>query len=397
MLDDRLRWTNQQFGEVNAAFQLAYALSMLGFGWFVDRFGTKLGYAVSITAWSLAAAGHALAGSVTGFLSARFFLGLGEGGTFPTSIKSIALWFAQRERALATAFFNAGSNVGPMIAPLFVPVVAARYGWQSCFLIPAAAGFLWLVLWLTLYRVPISSEAPPPVSHLLSHPSHPSKKRGASPAVKRHRVSHLLRHREAWSFILAKALTDPIWWFFLIWLPDYFKKTRNLDIQHSWPHLVTIYGIVTVLSILGGYLPRQLIRAGYTPSAARKSTMLLAAFCALPILLATSVGNWQAVLLIGLAGSAHQAWSANLYCTASDKFPSEVVATLVGYGGMAGSLTAILFPIATGALLDHFGRTHQITHGYSILFGICSVAYLVAFAVQHALAPRFSKVAAAPL
>jgi ACS family hexuronate transporter-like MFS transporter len=382
MLDDRLHWSNRQFGEVNAAFQLAYAISMLGFGWFVDRFGTKLGYAISITAWSLAAAGHALAGSVGGFFAARFFLGLGEGGTFPTSIKSIALWFDQRERALATACFNSGSNVGPMVAPLFVPIVAEKFGWQACFLLASAAGFIWLVLWLCLYRTPaFSNSAAIPENG----------KRGGASAAGQQSLA-LLHYRQAWSFIIAKALTDPIWWFFLIWLPDYFKKTRHLDIQHSWPLLVTIYGIVTVLSIVGGWAPRPLIRAGYSANFARKSTMLTAAFLALPILLATSVGNWQAVVLIGIAGAAHQAWSANLYCTASDMFPAEVVATLIGYGGMAGSLSAIVFPIFTGALLDHFAKQNQITHGYSILFAICSVAYLAAFAVQHALAPRFAKI-----
>jgi MFS transporter, ACS family, hexuronate transporter len=389
ILDEQLHWTNEQFGWVNSAFQAAYAVGLLGFGVFIDRFGPRIGYAVSIVAWSIAAMAHAAVGSVRGFIFARAALGLGEGGNFPSSIKAVALWFPKKERAFATALFNSGTNVGAIIAPAVVPLMALRWGWQMPFIVMGVAGLLWLVLWLPLYNDPNKVER-------LSREELAYIRSDADEAAagQQGRISWgtLLRYPQAWSFITAKLLTDPVWWFFLIWLPTYFKSTRGLDIKTSWVHLVTIYAIITVLSIGGGWLTGAIARSGMAVGRARKTAMLIFACAVLPILLVTRASDWGAVVLIGIAGAAHQAWSANLFTTVSDMFPKRAVASLVGLGGMAGSIGGIFFPVFTGRLLDKFQAAGNITAGYAILFGVCGSAYLVAFAINHLLAPKFEPV-----
>ncbi len=387
-LDRELGWSNEQFGLVNSAFQGAYAVGLLVFGWFVDRYGTKIGYAVSISLWSLAALSHALVGSVGGFFGARIFLGASEGGNFPAAIKAVALWFPKRERAFATAIFNSGTNVGAIVAPAVVPFIAISLGWRWAFVFAGIAGFLWLFLWFPLYDVPekSASVSSAELAYINSDKDPPA---GTPIGWRR-----MLAHRQAWGFIVAKFMTDPVWWFFLTWLPDYFKASRGLDIRHSWIHLVTIYAIVTVLSIWGGSFSGSLIKRGWTVTRARKATMFLAAVCVLPILWVTRVADWPAVLLIGLAGASHQAWSANLFTTTSDVFPKKDVATLVGLGGMAGALGGMLFPWFSGMLLDRYHATGDVTQGYVILFGICASAYLVSFAIHHALSPTLEPVPA---
>jgi MFS transporter, ACS family, hexuronate transporter len=384
ILDGELHWSNEQFGEVNAAFQAAYALGLLGFGAFVDRKGTRAGYAVSIAAWSLAAVGHAFVASISGFIAIRIALGLGEGGNFPSAIKAVAHWFPKKERALATAVFNSGANVGAILAPAIIPWLAYTWGWRSAFVAAGCAGFVWLIFGLPLYELPQRSRRvqPAELAHIQSDTEIDAN-------VQPLGARRILRHRQAWAFIAAKFLTDPVWWFFLIWLPDYFKKTRGLDIKHSWVHLVTIYSVVTVLSIVGGWLTGHLTRRGYSVSRARKTAMFSAALLVSPIFAVTQVGDWSAVFLIGLAGAAHQAWSANLFTSVSDIFPRRAVASVVGLGGMAGSLGGILFPIYSGKLLDRFQASGNITAGYAILFGVCGSAYLLAFVLNHLLAPQF--------
>jgi ACS family hexuronate transporter-like MFS transporter len=390
ILDDQLKWTNEQFGQVNAAFQAAYAVGLLLFGALIDRVGTKIGYAVSIAAWSLAAMGHALVGSIGGFFVARLALGLGEGGNFPSAIKSVALWFPKKERAFATALFNSGANVGAIVAPAIIPWLAFTWGWRSAFVAAGLAGFLWLILWLLLYNVPerIRGLRPTELAHIRSD----ADERIVSGPGSGVGWGRILRYRQAWGFIVAKFMTDPVWWFFLIWLPDYFKKTRGLDIKKSWVHLVTIYTIVTVLSILGSWLTGSLTRRGWGVSRARKTGMFISACFVLPILLVTRAGDWGAVVLIGVAGAAHQAWSANLFTSASDMFPKRALASVVGLGGMAGSLGGILFPLYTGKLLDRFQAAGNITAGYTVLFMICGSAYLIAFAINHLLARKFDPI-----
>jgi ACS family hexuronate transporter-like MFS transporter len=384
ILDEQLKWTNEEFGYVNSAFQGAYGIGLLAFGWFIDRYGTKVGYAVSIAAWSLAAFGHALVGSVGGFVVARIALGLGEGGNFPSAIKAVALWFPKRERALATSIFNSGTNVGAIIAPAIVPWIAFTWGWQAAFIAAGLAGFLWLFFWIPFYNVPekIKHLRQDELAHIRSD---------ADDAGNQEKIPwlRLLGYRQTWSFIIAKFLTDPIWWFFLIWLPDFFKQTRGLDIKTSWIHLVTIYAIVTVLSIIGGWVTGFLAKSGWTVTRARKTGMFVFALLVLPIYAVTSVGDWTAVLLIGLAGAAHQAWSANLFTTVSDMFPKRAVASVIGIGGMAGALGGMMFPVLTGKLLDAFKASGDITAGYAILFSICAFMYVVTFGIHHFLAPKF--------
>jgi MFS transporter, ACS family, hexuronate transporter len=387
ILDKEIGWTNEQFGWVNSAFQFAYGVGLLGFGWFVDRFGTKVGYAVSIAAWSVAAAAHALVGSVSGFITARACLGLGEAGNFPSAIKAVALWFPKRERAFATSIFNAGTNAGALVAPAIIPWMAFKFGWQSTFIAAGILGLLWLFLWIPFYDVPEK------IKHITE---------GELAIIRSDRDEQasdskvswlsLLGYKETWSFIIAKFLTDPVWWFFLIWLPDFFKKTYALDIKKSWLHIVTIYGIVTVLSIYGGWVTGYMTKRGWTVTRARKTGMLLFGLCVIPVFFATKVSVWPAVLLIALAGSAHQAWSANLFTTVSDMFPKKAVASVVGLGGMAGAAGGFIFPIYCGRVLDHFKAAGNETGAYTHLLHILPFAYLIAFTLNHLCAPKFEPV-----
>jgi MFS transporter, ACS family, hexuronate transporter len=383
ILDDELGWTNEQFGLVNSFFQGAYGFGLLFFGWFVDRYGAKVGYAVSIVGWSLAAMGHSFVASIQGFMVARAFLGVTEGGNFPSALKATALWFPKRERAFATSIFNAGTNAGPILAPAIVPWIAYSYGWQTTFIIAGLAGFLWLFLWIPFYHSPEKSKK-------LSKEEYDFIRSDKDEIETGHKVSwgRLLRYRQTWAYVVAKFLTDPVWWFFLIWLPDFFKKTRGLDIKQSWIHLVTIYTIVTILSIFGGWITGHLTKQGWSVTRARKTGLFVFALCVVPILFVASSGDWVAVLLIGLAGSAHQAWSANMYTTVSDMFPKYAVASVIGIGGMAGATGGMLFPIFTGRLLDSFTAAGDVSGGYHVLFLICASAYIITFFIHHLLAPK---------
>jgi ACS family hexuronate transporter-like MFS transporter len=384
-LDKEFGLTNEQFGFFNAAFQLAYGFSFIGFGWFIDRFGTKVGYALSIVLWSIAAAGHALVGSVNGFIGARMALGFGEAGNFPAAIKATAQWFPKRERAFATSIFNSGTNVGAIIAPLTIPFIAMQWGWRAPFVAAGILGFIWLIFWWLMYDVPEKHKSvkPAELAFIRSDPDEAAQERKVP-------WTALLGYRQTWSFIVAKALTDPVWWFFLTWLPDYFKKTRGLVISKSYLHIVVIYTLVTVLSIFGGWVTGYLAKSGWSVTRARKTGMLVFALCVLPILAAGQVGDWTAVLLIGFGMAAHQAWSANLYTTVSDMFPKRAVASVTGLGGMSGSLVGFGFPIFAGKLLDTFKDNPN--NAYAILFGICACAYVVAFIIHHLLAPKFEQI-----
>jgi len=403
-LDVQFGWNKAQFGAVNALFQGAYGLGLLWFGWFVDRRGVRAGYALSMIGWSFAAMAHALVNwlpvgrglhlfgttfsytalAVGAFGTCRVLLGLAEAGNFPSAVKGVAQWFPKRERAFATSLFNAGTNMGAIVAPAVVPFLAIRFGWPMPFIAAGVLGFAWLTFWLPMYAAPEQHPRCRPAELALINSDPPDP--GGSARVS---WGRLFSHRQTWSFIIAKFMTDPVWWFFLIWLPDFFNETRHLDIKHSWVHLVTIYVIVTVLSIFGGWVTGFLNQCGWSVTRARKTGMFAFALCVLPIYFVTGVGDWAAVLLIGLAGAAHQAWSANLYTTVSDMFPKKAVASVIGMGGMAGSFGGMLFPLLTGALLDHFKALGRVTAGYAILFGCCAFAYLVAFALHHLCAPKF--------
>jgi ACS family hexuronate transporter-like MFS transporter len=388
VLEQDLHWSNEDYGVINASFQAAYSVGLLFFGWYIDRVGVKIGYATSIVFWSVAAASHALVSTVTGFLGARIFLGLSEAGNFPAAIKTVAQWFPKSERAFATALFNSGANVGAIMAPAIVPWLLFHYSWHAPFIVAGGAGMIWVAIWWFYYAAPENHRGLSGRESAWIHQGQDVSESEKGPALS---WRALMGYRQTWSFAVAKALTDPVWYFLLIWLPDYFKKARGLDLKNSWPHLVTIYAVVTVLSLAGGWMTGYLNRRGWSITLARKTGLFCFALCALPVLAVSQAGDWEAVFLLGLTGAAHQAWSANLYTTVSDMFPNRSVATVIGIGSMAGSITSIFFTLVCGEMLDQFGQAGA-HHSYEILFGYCSCAYLIAFLLNHLLAPRFEPV-----
>jgi ACS family hexuronate transporter-like MFS transporter len=384
-LDQEIGWTNTQFADVNAGFLGAYAIGVLFFGRFIDKVGVKIGYATTVFLWGLAALSHTLVTSVEGFMFARIFLGLAEAGNFPAAIKATAQWFPQAERAFATALFNSGANVGAIAAPFLVPwLLKNGFTWHMPFYISGGASIVWVTVWWLFYNTPDKHKlvSPSELALIRSDPVTPEEN---APAVS---WLSLFSYPQSWSFIVAKFLTDPVWFFLLFWLPDYFKATRHLDIKSSWPHLMTIYAVVTVLSLFGGYLPGYLVRHGWSVTRARKTGLFIYALLVLPILAVTMVGDWTAVLLIGLVGAAHQSWSANLFTTVSDMFPRNTIGSLIGMGTMAGGIGSMLFQHVCGKVLDTSGAGHAQA-GYFLLFAYAACAYLVAFGLQHLLAPKF--------
>ena len=386
-LTNEIHWTDGQFANVNSCFLGAYAVGLLFFGRFIDRVGVRIGYATTVFLWSLAALCHTLVTTVEGFMLARIFLGLSEAGNFPAAIKAIAQWFPAAERAFATALFNSGANVGAIVAPFLVAWLLTFSTWHAPFFVAGAAGIVWVVVWLLFYSTPEKHKFVS-ASELALIRSDPVSLEESRPPVA---WFHLLRFSQTWSFIVAKFLTDPVWFFLLFWLPDYFKKTRHLDIKSSWPHLMTIYAVVTVLSLAGGYLPGYLVRHGWSVTRARKTGLFCYAVLVLPVLAVGMVGDWTAVLLIGLVGAAHQSWSANLYTTVSDMFPRNTIGTLIGMGSMAGAVGSMLFQYFCGHILDIYGPDHAQA-GYFLLFTYAAFAYLIAFGLQHLLAPKFEPV-----
>ena len=368
-------WNEAEYGYVNTAFQAAYALGLLLVGYLMDRFGTRKGFSISITFWSVAAMCHSLARSAFGFGAARFALGLGEAGNFPAAIKTVAEWFPKKERALATGIFNSGSNVGAIVAPLAVPFIAVNYGWQWAFVITGTLGFIWLIFWLKVYRRP---EEHPKLSkaelaHIQSDPAEPTAKIP---------WGRLIPHKQTWAFAIGKFLTDPIWWVYLFWLPKFLNTNYGLNITQIGLPLVIIYVAADIGSIGGGWLSSSLIKRGWTVNKARKTAMLICALAVVPIMFAAKASNlWVAVGFVSLAAAAHQGWSANIFTLVSDMFPRRAVGSVVGIGGMAGSIGGMLIATAVGLIL-------QYTGSYLPIFIIAGSTYLVALAVIHLLVPR---------
>src|SRR6266480_6434594 len=366
-LQAAFHWTEIDYGNIVAAFNAAYALGLLLAGRLIDRFGTKIGYAAALTIWSLAAMSHALARSAFGFGVARAALGIGEAGNFPAAIKTTAEWFPKKERALATGIFNAGSNVGAIVAPLTVPWIAINWGWQWAFILTGAIGLLWLAFWIPLYAKP---EAHPRLSraelaHIQSDP--PDQVGARVPWLK------LIPHRETSAFAIGKFMTDPIWWFYLYWIPNFLRQNHGLDLSTIGLPLIVIYVIADVGSIGGGWLSSTLIKRGWSVNSARKTAMLTCALLVTPIIFASKVSNlWAAVALIGLAAASHQGWSANIFTTTSDMFPRRAVGSVVGIGGMAGAFNGATMAVIVGYILE-------VTHSnYRIPFLIAGTSYLVA-------------------
>lgn len=388
-LELEFSWTETDFSRIVMAFSATYAIGLLIFGRLIDKIGTKVGYILSIIVWSAASMAHALVKSTTGFIFARAALGLGESGNFPAAIKAVAEWFPKKERALATGLFNSGASIGAVVAPLLVPLLLSAYGWKEAFLITGAFGFIWLIFWLIFYEVPERKKklSPAELSYINSDNDQGSDSGGTLSWRK------LLGIKQTWAFILGKFLTDPIWWFFLFWLPSYFSANFQLDLTKPSLQLGAVYLATTLGSIGGGYLSSMLIKRGWLVFKARKWTMLIAALCVMPILFAQYVTNiWSAVGLISLAAAAHNAWSANIFTMASDMFPKKALSSVIGIGGMAGSVGGILFPLAIGYILDLYRLNGDIIGGYNILFIICGFAYLLAWLIIHLLVPKMAQV-----
>ena len=368
-------WNEAQYGYINTAFKAAYALGLLLIGNLMDRFGTRKGFSFAITFWSVAAMCHSLARSAFGFGAARFALGLGEAGNFPAAIKTVAEWFPKKERALATGIFNSGSNVGAIAAPLVVPFIAVKYGWQWAFIITGTLGFIWLLCWLMVYRRPEEHPklSPAELAYIQSDPAEPTTKIP---------WARLIPHRQTWAFAVGKFLTDPIWWVYLFWLPKFLNTNYGLNITQIGLPLVVIYVAADIGSIGGGWLSSSLIKRGWTVNRARKTAMLICALAVVPIVFAAHASKlWVAVALISLAAAAHQGWSANIFTFVSDMFPRRAVGSVVGIGGMAGSVGGMLIATTVGLIL-------QYIHSYLPIFIIAGGAYLVALAVMHLLVPR---------
>ena len=394
-------WADERiYASIVFSFQLAYAIGLVLAGRVMDRIGTRRGFALAVILWSLAAMAHAaadwfpglrlptlnldantgltlvtVAGAAAGFVIARFALGLGEAGNFPAAIKTVAEWFPRQERALATGIFNAGTNVGALVTPLAVPWITLRWGWKWAFIATGLTGFAWVLWWLASYRPPESHPGltASELAYIRTDPVETS-----SPIAWR----QLLPHRQTWAFALGKFMTDPIWWLYLFWIPDFLNRRHGLDLKSIGLPLVLIYLIADIGSIGGGWLSSSLLRRGWTVNRARKTAMLVCALAVLPILFAARTSNlWVAVGLLGLAAAAHQGWSANIFTLGSDMFPRRAVGSVVGLGGMAGAVGGMLIALLVGEIL-------QRTGSYVPIFMIASLAYLAALSVIHLLAPR---------
>jgi ACS family hexuronate transporter-like MFS transporter len=396
ILEKEFSWTETDYSHIVMAFTAAYAVGLLLSGGLIDRVGTRIGYTVSILIWSIAGMLHAIVRTVFGFSLARIGLGLGEAGNFPAGVKTVAEWFPAKERGLATGIFNSGTSVGVVGALLIVPWILTNYGWHEVFWITGSFGLVWLVAWLIFYNVPARQKrlSKPEYDYIVSGQE---VEQNVAAKVKVN-WGRLLSFPQTWAFVTGKALIDPIFWFFLFWLPSYFSARFSLDLSRPSLQLMVIYGATTVGSIAGGYFSSFLIKKGWAVVKARKTSLLIFAALEISIILAQFAADaWTAVALISLAVAVHQAWATNVFTIASDLFPREAVSSVVGLGGMAGAVGGILFPILVGYLLDSYKATGHLTSGYNVLFTICGFTYLVAWLIIHLLTRRSQKVSLSEL
>jgi len=378
-LKQKIGWTDTNYGDINAAFQLAYAIGLLLWGGLIDRIGVRFGYAIALICWAFSSISHAFVRTVFGFGVVRVCLGLFESANFPAAVKSVAEWFPNKERSFAIGLFNSGANVGAILAPLVVPFIALRFGWQWAFVATGTTELIWVFFWIPIYRRPAEH---PRVSkaELAYITSDPTEK--TTPV----KWSKLLPHRQTWAFTLAKALTDPVWWFWLFWASPFFHDRYGVDLKHIGLPLIVIYNLATVGSIGGGWIPTGFARLGWSNNVARKAAMFICALCVLPVTMVPRANNeWLAIILIGVAAAAHQGFSANLFATSGDLFPRRAVASVVGIGGMAGGLAGMLLQASAG-------RIHDRWHTFTPLFVYAGSAYLLAAIVIQILSPRLEMV-----
>lgn len=393
-LAGEFNWTESDYANIVVAFQLCYALSLLGAGRLIDKLGTKIGYAFATALWSVSAIAHALVTSTTGFFIARGALGVTEAGNFPAAIKTVAEWFPKKERALATGIFNSGSNIGTIIAPLTVPFIAKQLGWQWAFILTGLIGFIWLIIWFLIYEVPKKHKqlSQSEFDYIHSDVDEVHAENGEELKLS---WGRLLSYKQTWAFALGKFLTDPVWWFYLFWLPDFLEKQYGLSKTAIALPIAFAYTLATIGSILGGWIPMLFIKKGWTVFRARKTSMLIYACCVLPVVTAQYLGTvnvWLAVTVIGFAMAAHQAWSANIFTTVSDMFPKNTIASVTGIGGMFGALGGIVIAKSAGKLFDYYKSTGDKQTGYLIMFLICSTAYIIAWLLMQVLVPKMKKI-----
>lgn len=391
-LEPLFGWNEKDFSNIVIAFQVTYALGMVGSGFIIDKIGTKLGYGLALSIWSLASIGHAFAKATFGFVIARGVLGFSEAGNFPAAIKTVAEWFPRKERALAVGIFNSGTNVGAILAPLTVPLIAMEYGWQWAFIITGLIGLIWLLFWWLIYERP---EKHPKLSkEELEYIQSDDSSILVSENDTKVKWIVLLRFKQTWAFAILKFFTDPIWWFILFWLPSFLNKQYGMTKMELAFPIAVVYTMAMFGSIAGGWLSGYFLQLGWPLYKARRTALLVFAFCALPMLAAQWLGTysyWYAVIIIGIAASAHQAWSANIFTTVSDMFPKRMVASVVGIGGMIGAIGGVIIARTTGVVLDYYKSMNNIEFGYSIMFVICAFAYLIAWLFFSLLVPKMPR------
>jgi MFS transporter, ACS family, hexuronate transporter len=412
-LSEEFGWSNSDYANITAVFQFVYAISMLFAGRIIDKLGTKNGFILAITVWSLGAMMHAYSLpvgaafsslmvwigvgavpiSIAGFMLSRALLGFGESGNFPAAIKATAEYFPKKERSLATGIFNSGANVGAILAPLTVPVIAEYYGWEMAFILVGVIGFLWIVFWYLLYDTPSKQKKISKEEYDYIH--HDCEAAIEINNQQEEKVSwlRLFAYKQTWAFVFGKFMTDGIWWFFLFWLPKYLEAQFDMKGTDIVLPLAVLYSMTMFGSIGGGWFPLYFINKGYNPYEGRMKAMFFIALIPLVVLLAQPLGYisfWIPVVLIGFGASAHQAWSANIFTTVSDMFPKKSIASIVGIGGMAGGIGGVLVSKLGGYLIDYYDSLGQLQTGYTIMFVLCAVAYLVAWGVMKILVPKYS-------
>jgi len=398
-LTTEFKWNDGDYANIEIAFKVSYAIGMLGVGRLIDKLGTKLGYFLATLLWSIAAVCHAFVSSTFGFGVARSVLGITEAGNFPAAIKTVAEWFPKKERALATGIFNSGANIGAIIAPLSVPWINTHWGWQWAFIITGSFGFVWLIFWFLLYEVPAKQKrlSLAELNYINSDEEEKIKTLdNTSSAASNISWIKLLGFKQTWAFVMGKFLTDPIWWFYLFWLPDFLESQYGLKGTAIALPVALVYTISVAGSIGGGWLPMYFIKSGWPVFRARKTSMLIYAICVVPIVFAQLLGSdnmWLAVFIIGFAAAAHQAWSANIFTTVSDMFPKNTIGAVVGIGGMFGALGGIFLSLFVQKnLFVHYRALGEIETAYYIMFFVCGGAYLLAWFIMHLLVPKMKPI-----
>lgn len=392
ILEKEFSWTESDYSWIVIAFQASYALGLVGFGRLIDKIGTKQGYALSLTLWSAAAIAHVLARGTMGFAIVRSFLGISEAGNFPAAVKTVAEWFPKKDRALATGIFNSGANIGAIVAPIVVPLIAVYWGWRMAFVITGSIGLVWLIFWYIFYDSPSKSKRVTKEeldyinSDVTTHYEQENSK------IK---WSSLITYKQTWAIISARFFSDPVWYFLLFWLPSFLKEEYEMNGTAVSLPIVLVYTFACFGSIAGGWFSSFLIRCNWTVGQSRSTSLLIFALCVTPVMFAQYLGQysaWFAIVIIGLAAAAHQAWSANVYTLASDMFPKNVVGSVVGLASTFGTISGMLMSFFTGYLLDSYKHSGDIRIAYYIIFIVCGLAYLLAWSLIRAFAPKMKPV-----